>query len=289
MDLGDVKFLLGLGGKRNVDAGTIRLTQDAYVKAVLDKLGMADVHPAKTPAEAGPICIEEEEIMSLEDIKFSRSATGSLPYLSRCTRSDITHSVMVSTRSMSKPGPRAMSKLTRVLTYLKGTVSTTITYGEDDEDGDNLTSFVDSDHAGDQDKGCSTTGVVVNYADEPENWKSTKQPVAISTGEAEYVAMSKSCVMILFFRNSSESVYEKQKTATVLSEDNSGAVSLSRSAKITPRTKHIDETFHHVKSLVAKGVVDVTYIKTELQRADILTESLGAVKVLKNRLLLPGV
>ena len=72
-------------------------------------------------------------------------------------------------------------------------------------------------------------------------------------------------------------------------EDNSGAVSLSRSAKITPCAKHIDVKFHHVRSLVADGVVDVIYLKTELQRADILTKSLGAVKFLKNHLLLLGV
>ena len=106
--------------QRNVDAGTILLTQEAYAKAVLDKFGMADARPAKTPAEPGPICIEEEEILSPEDTKFFRSATTSLLHLSRCTRPDITHSVMMLTRSMSKPGPRAMSKLKRVLRYLKG-------------------------------------------------------------------------------------------------------------------------------------------------------------------------
>ena len=75
------------------------------------------------------------------------------------------------------------------------------------------------------------------------DWRSTKQTVvAISTVEAEYVAMSKACVMILHFRNLLESINEKQKQATVVFEDNSGAVSLSRSAKITPRTKtkHVD-------------------------------------------------
>ena len=85
------------------------------------------------------------------------------------------------------------------------------------------------------------------------------------------------------------SINEKQKQATAVFENISGAVSVSRSAKITPQTEHIDVKFHHVRSLVAEGVVDVTYIKTELQRADVLTKSLGAVKFLKNRLLLLGV
>ena len=83
VDLGDAKFLLGLGIQRNVNAGTILRAQDAYAKAVLDKFRMADARPAKSPAEAGPICVEQEEILSPEDIKFFRSATGSLLYLSR--------------------------------------------------------------------------------------------------------------------------------------------------------------------------------------------------------------
>ena len=93
------------------------------------------------------------------------------------------------------------------------------------------------------------------------DWRSTTQTVvAISTVEAEYVAMSKACVIIVHFRTLLESVNEKQKQATVMFEDNSGAVSLSRSAKITLRTKHIDVKFRHVGSLEAEGVVDVTNI-----------------------------
>ena len=205
-------------------------------------------------------------------------------------RSDITHSVMVLSRSMSKPGPRAMTKLKRVLRYLKGTVPIGITYSEDAEDGNKLSAHVDSDHAGDQDKGYSTTGVVLYFAGGSVDWRSTKQTVAaMSTVEAEYVAISKGCVMVLHFRNLLESMNEKQEQATVMFEENSGAVSLSRSAKRTPRTKHIDVKFRHVRSLGADGIVDVAYIETELQRADILTKSLGAVKFLKNRLLLLGV
>ena len=123
-----------------------------------------------------------------------------------------------------------MSKLKGVLRYLKGTVLVGITYSEDAEDGDKLTAYVDSDHAGDQDKGYSTTGVVLNFAGGPVDWRSTKQTVvAISTVEVEYVAMSKACVMILHFRNLLESINEKQKQATVVFEDNSGTASLSRS------------------------------------------------------------
>ena len=166
-DLRDAKFLIGRGIQHNVKAGTILLTQDTYPKAVLDKFGMADARPAKTPAESEAICAEKKETMSPEDTTLLRSATGSVLYLSRCTRPDITNSVMVLTRSISKPGPKAMSKLKRVLRYLKRTASIGIIYSDNAKDGDKLTTYVDSDNAGDQEKEYSTTGVVLCLADGP--------------------------------------------------------------------------------------------------------------------------
>ena len=55
VDLGDARFLLGMAIPRNIDAGTISLSQTTYANAVLDRFGMADARSAKTPAEPGPI------------------------------------------------------------------------------------------------------------------------------------------------------------------------------------------------------------------------------------------
>ena len=109
--LGDAMFLLGMAIERNIDAGEILFSQNTYANAVLDKFGMADARSAKTPAEPGPISIMEEAVLSPEDTTYFRSAVGSLLYLSRGSRPDITHSVMVLANSMAKPGPRAMVKL----------------------------------------------------------------------------------------------------------------------------------------------------------------------------------
>ena len=167
VDHGNAKFLPGMGIHRNVHAGTIILSQETYARTIVETYGMADARPTKTPAEAGPMHIEEDEILSTENTTLFKCATGSLLYLSRCTRPDITHAVMVLTRSMSKPGPRAMINLKRVLRYLKGRTSIGLTYSEDAENGDELTEYVDLDHAGDMDKGYSTTRVVVCLAGTP--------------------------------------------------------------------------------------------------------------------------
>ena len=84
--LGDAKFLLGKGIHRNVYAGTIIFSQETYARTILQTYGMADAHPTKTPAEAGPVQIEEEEVLSTEDTTLFRSATGFLRARGRTLR-----------------------------------------------------------------------------------------------------------------------------------------------------------------------------------------------------------
>ena len=70
--------------------------------------------------------------------------------------------------------------------------------------------------------------------------------------------MSQLCVMIFHFRNLLESINDKQKQASVVFEDSSGAVSLSRSAKITQRIKPID-----VKFLSCSGGCSRRYLRRD--------------------------
>ena len=94
--------------------------------------------------------------------------------------------------------------------------------------------------------------------------------------------------MVVYLRHSLTTISSEHSAATVVFEDKLGAVSTSRSNKITPRTKHIDIKFHHVRSLVASKVVDVKHIKAGFQKADNLTKNLGALKFISNRLMLLG-
>ena len=60
VDVGDAKFLLGMGIHRNVHAGTIILPQETYDRTIQETYEMADARLTKTPAEAGPMHIEED-------------------------------------------------------------------------------------------------------------------------------------------------------------------------------------------------------------------------------------
>ncbi|CAB1106814.1 unnamed protein product [Ectocarpus sp. CCAP 1310/34] len=131
VDLGDAKFILGMAIHRNRDAGTILLTQEAYTKVWRKRL---------TP---------DETTMFL-------SATGLALYICRRSRPDVSHAILVLTKSMAKLGPKAWAWLKRLMWYLKGTASLGKTYSEDASNGDKLTAYVDSDFAGDIDDRKST-------------------------------------------------------------------------------------------------------------------------------------
>ena len=87
------------------------------------------------------------------------------------------------------------------------------------------------------------------------DWKLVKQTVvSVSTLESKYVALSKACLLEVDLRHLLKTISSEQSPATVVCEDNLGAVSTSRSSKITPRTKHVDIKFHHVRSFVADSI-----------------------------------
>ena len=66
----------------------------------------------------------------------------------------------------------------------------------------------------------------------------------------------------------------KQDRATVIYEDNQGCIALSANPVFRKRTKHIDIRYHFIRERVTSGEVELRYIPTEEQLADLLTKGL---------------
>ena len=71
-------------------------------------------------------------------------------------------------------------------------------------------------------------------------------------------------------------------------EDNEGALELARFPKMRPRTKHINQMYHHFRSHVAKGEIEIFPIDTKVQIGDMFTKPLPKEQFRRLRLKLMG-
>ncbi|GKB30577.1 hypothetical protein Tco_0869978 [Tanacetum coccineum] len=128
-----------------------------------------------------------------------RSMVGSLMYLT-ASRPDLVFVVCMCARYQASPTKKHLEALKRVFRYLRGTINWGLWYPKDNAMAP--TAYADADHAGCQDTRRSTSGSAQFLGDKLVSWSSKKQKsTAISTTEAEYIAMSGCYARILWMRS----------------------------------------------------------------------------------------
>ena len=106
------------------------------------------------------------------------------------------------------------------------------------------------------------------------SWSSKRQiSTSISSTEAEYIAMSSCCAQILWMR-SQLSDYGFAYNKILMYCDNKSAIALCCNNVQHSRSKHIDIRHHFIREQVEKGIVELYFVKTEFQLADIFTKAL---------------
>jgi hypothetical protein len=120
------------------------------------------------------------------------------------------------------------------------------------------------------------------YANCPILWVSRLQTeIALSAAEAEYIAFSQSLrdiiplITLLKEINKVFPVHVKTPTFVCKHEDNQSCITMATSQKFTPRTKHIALKYHHFRSHVKNGAIQISYCRTTEQKADLLTKPLA--------------
>ncbi|GJR20847.1 hypothetical protein Tco_0969374 [Tanacetum coccineum] len=100
-----------------------------------------------------------------------------------------------------------------------------------------------------------------------------QKSTAISSTEAEYIALSGCCSQILWMR-SQLTDYGFQFNKIPLYCDNKSAIALCCNNVQHSRAKHIDIRYHFIKEQVENGIVELYFVRTEYQLADIFTKPL---------------
>jgi hypothetical protein len=264
---------LGIGVVYDQGSSTISLTQTKAIEDLLTKFRMQDCKPASIPMQPNlNLAIAEK---SDEKLPY-RELIGSLLFIARTTRPDIAYAVGKLGQFTSGYDESHWNCAKGILRYLKGTITSGIQYTPSKEFI--LSAYSDSDYAGDRIDRKSTTGFVFMVNNSPVSWCSKKQPVvAVSSTEAEYVALAAAAKEIVWARKFLAEIGFPQ-TATDIYVDNTSAIRLAHNPEFHQRSKHIDVRFHFTRSLIANDEIQVSYVPTTEQAADILTKPLLKTK-----------
>ncbi|GJY00221.1 retrovirus-related pol polyprotein from transposon TNT 1-94 [Tanacetum coccineum] len=271
--MGKISFFLGLQISQSPRG--IFINQSKYALESLKKYGFDSCDPVDTPMVEKSKLDEDKEEKAV-DLSHYHSMIGTLLYLT-ASRPDLQFSICMCARYQARPTKKHLNAVKRIFRYLKGTVNWGLWYPKDSSIA--LTSFADADHAGCQDIRRSTSGSMQFLGDRLISWSSKRQKsAAISSTEAEYIALSDCCAQILWMRSQLTDYGFGFKKIPMYC-DNKSAIALCCNNVQHSRSKHIDIRFHFIKEHVENGVIKLYFVNTEYQLADIFTKALGRERI----------
>ena len=285
-DMGESKWILGMRIQRDRAAGTLTLDQELYVTKALEKFGLNECKPMSTPAlSAAERETDEDGAGQPADHAKYMEIVGTLLYATISTRLDISYAVQKLTRQMQAPLKRHMVAAERVLRYLAGTKELGLTFGrvneEERKSNDELLevevlAFADADWANDKLDRKSITGWVAKLNGDVISWASKKQrTVAQSSCEAELYAEAAAINEVIWLRGLLAELGLRSEKPSLIIGDNQGTIALSKNGVKSERTKHVDVKFHFITEEVNKKTVELKWVPSEKQQADIFTKALA--------------
>ncbi|GJS06523.1 putative ribonuclease H-like domain-containing protein [Tanacetum coccineum] len=124
-------------------------------------------------------------------------------------------------------------------------------------------------------RACTSGGIQFLGGDKLVSWSSKKQDcTSMSSAEAEYVSLSACCAQVLWLRTQLTD-YGFHFDKIPMYCDSKAAIAISCNPVQHSRTKHIDVRYHFIKEHVEKGIVELFFVGTEYQLADLFTKALS--------------
>nr|GFA31858.1 retrovirus-related Pol polyprotein from transposon TNT 1-94 [Tanacetum cinerariifolium] len=266
--MGEMKFFLGL--QVNQFSNGILINQSKYILDILKRFGMENCDTVPTPM-VKQAKLKLDSVGKPVDYTDYRSMIGSLMYVTS-SRPDIMFATCMCARYQANPNKHHVSAIKRIFHYLKWTINLGLWYLKDS--GFDLTAYSNAYHAGCHLDRKSTSGSVQFLGDKLVCWSSKKQNcVSISIAESTYVVVSGCCAQVLWMRTQLTDYgffYDKVPIYC----DSKSAIAISCNPVQHTRTKHIDVRYHFIKDHVEKGSVELYFVGTEYQLADLFTKSL---------------
>lgn len=279
-DMGPINFFLGVSVQRKEDS--VVLHQRAYIQEILGKYQMSDAKPVATPSDPN-VQLTKDDGSNGVDQTLYQSIVGALLYVSMATRPDIAQAVGAVSRFNADPKQTHLTAAKRILCYLKATMELALVYGCEEPEG---CCYSDADWGGDRDTRHSTSGYIFTLCGGAISWNSKLQRVtALSTAEAEYIALSEACKEVMWIKKLVDELLEKNVSQPIkVMEDNQAAIAMVKNPVYHSRSKHIDIRFHFIRDLYQEGHIMLQYCPSSENVADLMTKPIPRIHYERLRL-----
>nr|GFB95812.1 retrovirus-related Pol polyprotein from transposon TNT 1-94 [Tanacetum cinerariifolium] len=248
------------------------LTQACWIEAMQEEIHEFELDTAMVEKSK----LDEDKEGNAVDPSHYRGMIGTLLYLT-ASRHDLQFSICMCARYQARPTEKHIHAVKMISRYLRGTINPGLCYSKDSSVA--LTAFIDVDHAGCQDTHRSTSGSLQFLGERLISWSSKMQnSAAISSTEAECIALSGCCAQILWMRSQLMD-YGLGFNKIPMYYDNKSAIALCCTNVQHSRSKHIDIRYHFIKEHVKNGVIELYFVNTEYQLADLFTKALGRDRI----------
>jgi hypothetical protein len=170
---------------------------------------------------------------------------------------------------VANPSPEHQQAVKRILRYVKGTADQGLTLGGTKV----MRGYSDADWGSSDECRRSISGYAFLYGRGAVSWSSKRQQtVALSTTEAEYMAVTHATKEAVWLSRLLHEIDGKDHTPMLLNVDNQSCIALAKNPVHHARTKHIDVQHHFIREMVETGAVRVEYCPTKEMTADVLTK-----------------
>lgn len=272
-DLGPLRYFLII--EVHPLGPNLLMSQRKYATELLQCAGMTKCAPVSTPMSSSDrLSATAGTLLSAEDSTKYRSIVGGLQYLTM-TRPDLSFVVNKVCQYLHAPRCSHWSADKRILRYVKATLTNGLLPRPSRGDHDLLSAFFDADWAGSSDDRRSTGGFAIFYGGNLIAWSARKQAtVSRSSIESEYKALANATAELIWVHALLGELGVSQRHPPIVWCDNIGATFLSANPVLHARTKHIEIDFYFVRERVAQKLLQIRFISSKDQLADIFTKPL---------------
>ncbi|GJW82737.1 hypothetical protein Tco_0155882 [Tanacetum coccineum] len=263
----ELKFFLGLQVHQSPRG--IFISQSQYAIELLKKHGLDECVSMSTPMATERLDADLQGTPT--DQMTYRRMIGGLMYLT-ASRPDIAFATFVCAHYQARPTVKHLKEVKWIFRYLRQSYNMGLWYPTDS--GFELIAFLDADHACCKDDCKSTSGGLQFLGGKLVSRSLKKQDyTAMFTAEAEYVSLSACYAQVIWMRTQLLDYGFKYNQIPMYC-DSKSAIAISCNPVQYSKTKHIDIRYHFIKEHVKRGTVEIYFVGTEYQLADLFTKAL---------------